>query len=316
MREKLSTQVAQRIIEHIRDGKLQQGEHLSTKKLAELLQVSRTPVCAALRDLSEASIVYSEPRRGYFVARTISEDVVPKHAVRSESDEEDQLYFRIAEDRLAGQLPDRVSENELIRRYRTPRRRLQFLLAQIADEGWVERLPGHGWRFGSSLSTVEAYRSAYHFRVALESQSILQPDFRVDREELVSLRKQQQRLLDGAMFTLPRDQLYAMNIQFHETIVSWCHNSFFLESLRRINRLRRLMEYRLTLNRSRLKQQTEEHLHILDLLEGGDCEVVSGYLKAHIAGALSRKDHDLDSADSGKGAGTTIAFMGDSFGAT
>jgi DNA-binding GntR family transcriptional regulator len=295
MREKLADQIAQRIIEHIRDAGLREGEHLSTKKLAALLQVSRTPISTALRELSAASIVYSEPRRGYFVARSIGEDVVPRQAPRSEVDEEDKLYFRIAEDRLAGHLPDRVSENELMRRYRTPRGRLQLLLTQIAEEGWIERLPGHGWRFGSSFSTVDAYRAAYLFRAALESQAMVLPDYRIDREELDLLRAQQRRLLDGAMFTLPRDQLYALNTHFHETIVGWGNNGFFLDSLRRINRLRRLMEYHLTTDRSRLKQQTEEHMKILDLLEQGDRETVSTYLKEHISGALSRKREGLDS---------------------
>ena len=50
-------------------------------------------------------------------------------------------YFEIAEDRLAGKLPQQVTENELMRRYDLPRSRLVKILNRIAQEGWIERLP-------------------------------------------------------------------------------------------------------------------------------------------------------------------------------
>jgi DNA-binding GntR family transcriptional regulator len=293
MKEKLAAQVAHRIVEHIREGGLEKGHHLGAQMLADLFKVSRAPVTEALRVLEEGGVVYSEPNRGFFVSRPIAHISASRPELVS-NDEEDKLYLLIAEDRLSGRLPARVSENELMRRYSVPRGRLQLLLGQIAEEGWVERLPGHGWAFGTTLSSGEAYAKAYFFRAAIESQAVLQPEFCIEQEELDVIRRQQVALLDGEMFTLPRARLFEINTTFHETIVSWSQNSFFLDASRRINRLRRLIEYRVTSDRSRLKRQSEEHLLILDKIEAGNLDEVSVYLRDHITAAFSIKEPDVE----------------------
>jgi DNA-binding GntR family transcriptional regulator len=293
MKEKLAAQVAHRIVEHIREGSLAKGHHLGAQVLADLFKVSRAPVTEALRVLEEGGVVYSEPNRGFFVSRPIAHISASRPELDS-NDEEDKLYFLIAEDRLSGRLPARVSENELMRRYSVPRGRLQLLLGQIAEEGWVERLPGHGWAFGTTLSSGEAYAKAYFFRAAIESQAVLQPEFRIEPEGLDLIRRQQIALLDGEMFTLPRARLFEINTTFHETIVAWSQNSFFLDASRRINRLRRLIEYRVTSDRSRLKRQSEEHLLILDKIEAGNLDEVSIYLRDHITAAFSIKEPDVE----------------------
>lgn len=294
MREKLATQVAHAIVEHIREQKLPAGHHLGAQQLADMLRVSRAPVSAALRELGAAGVVYSEAHRGYFVAKPIGH--LPPSTPAPPVEEEERLYFQIAEDRLSGRLPDRISENELMRRYGVSRSRLQQLLGQIAEEGWVERLPGHGWLFGSTLNSGEAYARAYQFRAVIESQAILQPAFRVDPDVLRAARAEQQELLDGAMFTLPRARLFEINANFHETIVGWSNNSFFLDALRRINRLRRLMEYRVGGGRVRLKDQCEEHIALLDMLAAGKHQAAADFLRAHIDRAWKSKDRAMEVA--------------------
>lgn len=295
MREKLATQVVHSIVEHIREQKLPAGHHLGAQQLADLFRVSRAPVSAALKELGEAGVVYSEPHRGYFVAKPIGHLPPSTPAPPAETNEE-RLYFQIAEDRLSGRLPDRISENELMRRYGVSRGRLQLLLGQIAEEGWIERLPGHGWLFGSTLNSGEAYARAYQFRAVIESQAILQPAFRIDPDVLRAARQEQQELLDGAMFTLPRTRLFEINANFHETIVSWSNNSFFLDALRRINRLRRLMEYRVGGGRGRLKDQCEEHIALLDMLAAGQKQEAADFLRAHIDRAWISKDRAMEVA--------------------
>jgi DNA-binding GntR family transcriptional regulator len=297
MREKLAVQVAHAIVEHIREQRLPAGHHLGAQQLADLFRVSRAPVSAALKELSEARVVYSEPHRGYFVAKTLGHLPASTPGVIAEADEaEEGLYFQIAEDRLSGRLPAKVSENELIRRYGVSRSKLQLLLGQIADEGWIERRPGHGWAFGSTLDSGEAYARAYQFRGVIESQALLQPSFAVDLAALREVRRQQQELLDGAMFTLPKARLFEINATLHETIVSWSNNAFFLDALRRINRLRRLMEYRVGGGRGRLKDQCEEHIAILDLLEAGDREAAATFMRTHIDRAWQSKDRAMEIA--------------------
>lgn len=293
MREKLAIQVAHAIVEHIREHQLPAGHHLGAQQLADLLRVSRAPVGAALKELCEAGVVYSEPHRGFFVAKPIGH-LPARGTTPATAEAEERLYFQIAEDRLSDQLPAKVSENGLMRRYGVSRGRLQMLLGQIAEEGWVERRPGHGWEFSSTLNSGEAYAKAYQFRAVIESQAILMPAFAPDLNVLRAARSEQQELLDGAMFTLPRTRLFEINSTFHEVVVSWSNNSFFLDALRRINRLRRLMEYRVGGGRGRLKAQCEEHIAILDLLEAGEREEAARFMRTHIDRAWQSKDQALE----------------------
>ena len=292
MKETLSAQIAGHIIDHIRDQALPVGEHLSAQKLADLFKVSRGPVIVALKMLAEAEAVYAETNRGFFVAKTIERQ--PGEAAAAVPAEEDRLYFTLAEDRLSGRLPTRVSENEMMRHYGVSRGRLQALLIQIAEEGWVERLPGHGWEFKSTLSTAQSYEQAYRFRAVIESEAVRLPDFSVDARMLDQAREQQNALLEGGMFTLSRTQLFDINSTFHEMIVAWSGNHFFLDSLRRINRLRRLVEYRVTVDRGRLKRQCEEHLTVLDHLEKGDYAAAADFLRWHIGYAWTVKEGWVD----------------------
>lgn len=144
-------------------------------------------------------------------------------------------------------------------------------------------------RSARTLSSGEAYAQANRFRASVESQAVMQPSFAIDQVELEAVRAQQLALLRGEMFTLPRERLFEINSSFHETIVSWSRNSFFRDALRRINRLRRLMEYRVTVDRSRLAGQCEEHLLILDKLASDDRAEAARFLGEHIDRAWSIK---------------------------
>ncbi len=283
----LSPQIAAQIVDHIRAHGLKRGQHLPSQGLADALRVSRAPVTAALRLLEGLKIVRAEPNRGYFLQKD-ADQIGDARLPRAQADDEES-YFAIAEDRLAEKLPDRVSESELMRLYRLPRGRLLKILHRIADEGWIERRPGQGWEFRPVLTSRESYERAYRFRSAIEVAAILEPTFRVDQAAFDAARAQQLALLAGDLDRLSRSELFRINSGFHEMIVACSHNEFFLEAIRRVNRLRRLIEYHATLDRSRLRGQCQEHLEILDRLEGGDLSSAAAYLKIHIEGARKVK---------------------------
>jgi GntR family transcriptional regulator of gluconate operon len=64
---RLSEQVASRIADGILSGELQPGEHLVEAALATSMQVSKSPVREALRDLAARGLITIQPRRGAFV---------------------------------------------------------------------------------------------------------------------------------------------------------------------------------------------------------------------------------------------------------
>jgi DNA-binding GntR family transcriptional regulator len=121
----------------------------------------------------------------------------------------------------------------------------------------------------------------------------LQPDYKVNLAQLKEARRAQEQLLAGDMFSLPRAQLFRINSEFHELLVSWSGNKYFLDTLAQINRLRRLIEYGLSLDRSRLAWQCNEHLTILAMLEAGDRASASHFLKSHIDRSWKAKERGV-----------------------
>lgn len=283
-RNSLSPQISNSIIEFVKSKEMRKGEHLPLQMLADAFRVSRAPVMSALRRLEGEGVVRAEANRGYFLA-VDAENLGDASRPTEREDGEDAVYFRIAEDRLAGRLPERVSEAELMRLYELPRSRLLKILHRIADEGWIERLPGNGWAFRQTLTSRQSYEDGYAFRAVIEQQAMLLPSFEPDLEELQRARQTQTALSAGGYQTWSRAEIFKANNEFHEMLVGWSKNEFFLDSIRRINRLRRLIEYQITIDRSRLPKQTEEHLHILDLIESGRRSEAAAFLYTHIMGA-------------------------------
>jgi DNA-binding GntR family transcriptional regulator len=278
---RLAQQIAPRIIDYIVSNKLERGSHLPEEHLAAQFRVSRWPVRSALKFLEEMGIVRLERNRGFFLEKGSAELKGTSFNV-AVPEEEDETYFEIAEARLSGELPEQFSENELMRRYRLPRGRALKILNRMALEGWVERLPGHGWAFLPTLTSPEAYDLGYRFRVILEPNAVMETTFQIDATAFARAREQQLALLDGDLLRLSRAQLFQINSTFHEMIVGCSKNPFLVDALKRINRVRRLIEYHISVDRSRLAQQCREHIEILDLLEGDDRRKAADFLRAHI----------------------------------
>jgi DNA-binding GntR family transcriptional regulator len=278
----LQSKFSSKILEHIHLTRMDAGQHLTEQALADLFRVSRAPIRAALKELEGLGVVHYEQNRGFFL-RKASEALAAPEGDPTELGEEP--YLAVAADHLAGELPGRVSENELMRRYGLPRGQVIKILSRIAQEGWVERLPGHGWQFLPVLSSRDAYDHSYRFRAAVEAAALLEPTFKVDTTALLASRRQQEAMVAGEIRTLSRTRLFQISSGFHEMLMTWSGNPFFLDAVRRLNRMRRLIEYRVTMDRSRLDQQCREHLEILARLEEGDQIGASRYLAEHIDGA-------------------------------
>jgi DNA-binding GntR family transcriptional regulator len=176
-----------------------------------------------------------------------------------------------------------------MRRYDVSRTRLVKYLLRMQHEGWLERLPGHGWEFQPTLSSPEVYEQSFRFRLLIEPVALIEPGYVLTPDVITNLRNQQQAMLDGGIFSYSRSHTFQIGASFHEALVAGAQNPFLLDSIRRVNRLRRLMEYRLTTGRSRMIQQCKEHLALLDLVESGDFKAASAFLHKHLEGAQAQK---------------------------
>ena len=263
-RDQLSDRLARRLPQYLQDEGMKPDDHLSVQKLADAFNVSRSPITAALALLTQSGLVRHEARRGYFLAQAPQS---PSSA-RIE-DPLSQIYFQLAEDRLDGKLSDAISENLLRERYDLSKADLRSLLHRIMQEGWIEPRPGYGWSFSPMLTTPDALVQTYRLRAAIEPAALMEPDFNIDRRTLDHLAEVEQRLMNGEIETISSDDLYQYGVDFHETLAAASGNPYFLDALKRVNRIRRLLAYRANLTRTRFRKQVPEHLEIIDLLRRG-----------------------------------------------
>lgn len=282
----LSGRLAGEIIERARRQQLPPGTHLPELGLAELFRVSRTPIRIALKALQAQGIVEQQPNRGFFLKHLPE---AGEGGPAAADPAEDALYFRIADDHLRGRLGERVGESELIRRYATTRSHILRLLARMTQEGWVERLPGQGWAFLPVLRSPETYAQSYRFRILLEPAALLEPGYALAHATAERLRTEQHAMLAGGWQRFSSAETHRIGAEFHEAIVGGSGNIFMIESLRRVNRMRRLLEYRINEDRTRLVRICGEHLRLLDLIEAGDMAKAAAFLRVHLEGSQQAK---------------------------
>ena len=281
----LSTQ----IIELIQRDGMAVGSHLPAQMLADRLQVSRTPVNEALAALHEQGVLQRQKNRGYFLSQGLESTALAEQVLRQAPDGDIvyRSYLRIAEDLLKGDLPAEVTEVLLRTRYGLTPAQLNAVLHRIVQEGWVEKKRGYGWQFLTMMTTPEALLQSYRLRLALEPAALLEPGYVLSPEVIERCRAAEQRLLDGAIDTDTPDQLHERGVRFHESLIEASGNPFFVDTIRRVNRIRRLISYRSMQDRQRYKEHCHQHLHILDLLEAGRHDEASNALRQHLERTLA-----------------------------
>jgi DNA-binding GntR family transcriptional regulator len=285
----LAEQLAGQIVEHVQTERLERGARLTERHLAALLNVSRSPVRGALQLLEKRGLVRRDSDGGYFTARSPSRIRLVHKPIISK---EETLYLQIAEDRLSGRIPEKVTENSLIRTYKATRGEIVRILRRAAEEGWAERHAGHGWSFLPVLTSPEVYQQSYRFRMLIEPQGILEPTFQLNRAALLRSREQQQMMIDGNGLRLSPAALFVIGSRFHETLIRCSGNSFLIDALERINRLRRLIEYRKLVDRASWLKRCREHIQLVDILLEGNREAASEFLRNHLEAGAKAKVED------------------------
>lgn len=276
----IASTLAQQIARLVQTERMMPGDALTERSLAERFLVSRSPVRTALRELQRAGVLAAAERGGFEVADPGAAETFVEGEPAVDGSEE--VYLAIARDRLSGDIPDRISENELLRRYGVTRPRLQALLRRMSEEGWAERLPGHGWQFLPVLTSMETYRQSYSFRQAIEPAALLEKSFVLDRPVLERHLDQQRRLVAGEILEISAVRLFEINSEMHEAIAECSRNAFFIESLRRVDRLRRLIEYQQRVDRELARARCVEHVRILELVLDGRNAEAADEMREHL----------------------------------
>lgn len=280
-REQRRAWLARRICDEVVQMNLMAGDHVTEMALADSLGVSRSPVRAALQLLAQHGVLEHRRNHGYFLttdARSL--DGFPLERTASP---DNALYLAILDDRLAGRLPDRFMQVDLVRRYSVPESRVVSVLSQLREEGLVRRNPGRGWSFEPAINSQRALSQSYAFRLIVEPAALAQPGLSVDRAALQRSRLKHLDVLKSARRDdLVRAQVFEVDASFHEMLAGLPDNPYFLDAVRQQNRLRRLLEYAEYTDRERISLWCEEHLAIIDALERAHVRKARILLRAHL----------------------------------
>lgn len=136
------------------------------------------------------------------------------------------------------------------------------------------------------LTTPESLLQSYRLRLALEPAALLEPGYRLDPQKAQRCKAAELHLLAGGIETDTADQLHERGVFFHETLVEGSGNPFFIDAIRRVNRVRRLLSYRSMRDRKRYKQHCRQHLHLIELLEQERNEEASEAMREHLHSTL------------------------------
>lgn len=276
--------LAKQVIEMIRDARLEVGHHLREQHIADALGVSRSPIRSALSLLETLGAVEARKNQGFFLKLSADELGRLPLAVPPANDE--ALYDQIVKERLAGLLPDSMTQTEIGKRYSVDRVTMTKALSRLAEDGLLVRNRGHGWTFQPSLEMASSVKGSYDFRSALEPAGLLLSTFKIDRAALEKCRREHFYMLGHPdLGTVPYNQLFDVDANFHEMLAKFSGNPFFLQSVQQQNRLRRLLEFSVNSNKRRIREWLGEHLAVLDAVEKGDNEKAAQLLRSHVSHA-------------------------------
>jgi DNA-binding GntR family transcriptional regulator len=279
---KLQRKLVSQIAGYIRDNELGPGDHLTELALAEALNVSRTPVRAALEHLTAQGVVApAGPRRGFQV--TASSEALAELAQETvQSDEEEELYMRVAADYVGNRLPEQFSEADMQRQYGVSRGVLLRVLQRMSGERVIERNPGYGWRFAPLLRSMESHDESYRFRMVVEPAALLEPTFSLDAARAARSRRNHEAILLTPPAKLSIVNFFEVNAEFHEFLATCSGNNFFLQAVQQQNQLRRFLSYSWTYGADRVAASCHEHLEILTALEADDREWAASLMRHHL----------------------------------
>lgn len=110
-----------------------------------------------MRLLEDVGILRQGDSGGYAIADVEAAKKISLEAPATDPDED--IYLSIADDRVNGRLPWKITESEFLPRYELTKGQLSKILWRMTNEGWIERPPGNGWLFLRHLADLSRLKT-------------------------------------------------------------------------------------------------------------------------------------------------------------
>ncbi|MBB5214527.1 GntR family transcriptional regulator [Parapusillimonas granuli] len=282
----LQRDLARRIAAHIADGSFPADSHLREEALADMFQVSRTPIRGALKLLASHGAIHYRSNSGYFVHHAGEAASLPALADGGAS--ADALYRALIQDRARKRLPDTLIEKDLLRRYGCSAAVLRNVLSRMTSENLIEKRPGRGWQFMPALDSREALTESYRYRIIIECGGLLEPGFQPDAEDMRRSRAAFTELLTRSQDSVSAAEFFRLNASFHEMLARFSGNRFIVMALQQQTQLRRLEEHDAFYRHDHVMEASREHLEILDAIESKDPQWAAALMRKHLLSALAK----------------------------
>lgn len=277
----LQTRLVRQLLKLIADGALPRETHLREIELSRQFGVSRSPVRAALAQLSTLGVAERGSNRGLHV--TADPLTAQRLLATVPLEDEEQVKEQIARDWFDGLVPPEVSESFIRTRYGLGKVTLSRVLSMLSDEGIISRMPGYGWKFEPTLNSQAANDASYDFRLMIEPAAIRLPGFVFNQPQAAAIRAQHERLMKARSRNL--SELFRLDEDFHLFIAECSRNLFIVQAITHQNKLRRLLEYQSLIDTGRLKASCLEHIEILDALASGRHDHAAKAMTRHLTKA-------------------------------
>lgn len=279
---RLQADLAAKILRMLHTQGAGAGHHLVEVELCRIFGVSRTPVRGALKLLAQQGKVEARLNRGFVLLHPVA--ALPKEAAAiSQEEEDEQLFVAIARARNDGSLPDECTQQEMLRIFDTKATSLVRVLRELADLGLVERKPGNGWLFTTSIDSARAQEESYAYRRIIEPAGFLETTFELDRDWMERSRKQHLEFAQRQWRDSLAVEFYRMNSDFHEQLARCSGNRYLLGAVQRQNQLRSFLNYHWIHGPERVTESIDEHLAIMDALDRGRIEWAHVLMKDHLS---------------------------------
>ena len=187
---------------------------------------------------------------------------------------------------------DRINEAELAGSLAISRGPVREALQRLASEGLVHRIAHRGSfipEFGAT-ETVELYET----REALEVMASRLAAQRADADDRTALRE----FLEATRSALQEDgeSHYPADMDFHERILALAGNRHLAQRCGEVHRLLYLTRSKSAYDPERARRAYDEHVAIVEAIEGGDPTSAEAAMRRHLQSGLShvRKIYGLD----------------------
>ncbi|MBK0329033.1 GntR family transcriptional regulator [Rhodobacteraceae bacterium F11138] len=285
----LQREIAAKILDMARQQSLAIGAPLRESVLAPQFAVSRTPVRRALDFLCEIGVAKHVPQQGYCLDREAA--TLPTLELSPSDQPMRRVYNQIVDAYFEGELADRVTEAEMMRRFDVDRQPLHEALTRLSKEGFLRASPGYGWLFAPLQKTREDDdQDMDRFRLILEPAMLLEPGFVANLDEIADMRRQQEAIIGKLGHNFDVAEVFEANDRLHTALAKYCRNRFFINAMDFHDPSGRVTEYLHYQDRTRIRTACEEHIAILDAIASGEMQRASTLMYGHIVSSMRSRD--------------------------